>query len=1086
MEDLTMRLCCYGDGAVAKKEVNVGIKCFVNEENPGFQGTLKTRYTDFQVFEIAPDGTIVHLTDDRAPAEKKPPVPTFGSAPAIAASAAPKIKRESSAPATPVKTEPAVEDKKESLAPATPVKTESATEDTKESVAPATPIKIESAANKEEKENVATELTTTPIKTEATVQTGLSKSSCPDTPINPSLQVDDRPKSSTTPTSHSNAQLAKNIEAAFSPNRVNTPPSEDGSDDSIISLEDTNILNQWFGPTLVNQMISLYKDILSKPKSKLESFGDDLESQAIPRAARSPIHGAIKRIFNSKLDSTTKNDKILVYAASANRSWKTRLKVRLHPPNLLLALKTKENALSSSETLNMQLLTSMLQTVVSRQKQNPRQQQRGQPTGKLGWQDLGGEYLHFTMYKENKDTMEVITYLASCLKIKPRDFAFAGTKDRRAVTVQRVSVRRQYAKSLARLNAHLYAGRLGNFKYEKHGLELGELTGNHFHITLRDCHFGDDQNWTTELKLEHGNKVVGQAVKHLQQHGFINYFGLQRFGTFGIGTDEIGLQILKGDFKGAVDAILTYSDEVFGPPKDFSEPEYGDRVSQYDLDRAQAIIAFRNGGKKSDVLEIMPRKFSGEIAVMRHLMTRNCHNDYEGAIMSIHRNLRSMYLHAYQSLVWNTVASERWARHGNKVVEGDLVLVVPEAAPADEVDESGEVVVHAAADDTAISRDDVYQRARPLTAEEAASGKYNIFDIVLPLPGYDVNYPANAIGDFYKTFMAGPRGGGIDPGNMRRSNKDFSLSGSYRKLMAEVKDCSFELKVYINSLEELVETDWQKLQKSRGEDPMAPRNFYQEERGSGPNNKNARKAEIRSEAIKMKDQYKNSAALQAWKALPDAMPGLDKACADAAALKVAQRKANYPDDLTPVIKDTWIQTDPEDWTKKTGVKSTIVLNEKMASETPVTKSEPEIADAVVSVEEASAVPIPTSPAVKAEEAALVPAPDSVASSSNMDIGFKEDEFDAMDVDDAPVKGFYPKSTFKRLVTHVSGVPIICSETATYIDEEGVERPMFPQDHRIGVVIKFSLGSSQYATIALRELMKAGGVRTFKPDFSRGI
>jgi len=159
--------------------------------------------------------------------------------------------------------------------------------------------------------------------------------------------------------------------------------------------------------------------------------------------------------------------------------------------------------------------------------------------------------------------MEVVSFIASRLKLGMKDFAFAGTKDRRAATVQRVSVRRQYADRIAALNRDLRGSRVGDFKYEKHQLELGELRGNQFTITLRDCHFGPNENdFDIDSRVKLGNEVVGAAVEHLKTHGFLNYFGLQRFGTFGIGTDEVGKKILSGDFEGAVNAILSFSTEV--------------------------------------------------------------------------------------------------------------------------------------------------------------------------------------------------------------------------------------------------------------------------------------------------------------------------------------------------------------------------------------------------------------------------------------------------------------------------------------------------------------------------------------------
>ena len=442
-----------------------------------------------------------------------------------------------------------------------------------------------------------------------------------------------------------------------------------------------------------------------------------------------------------------------------------------------------------------------------------------QQKGKPGWQELGGEYLHFSLLKENKDTMEVISYLARSLKTKPQTFQFAGTKDRRGVTVQRVSVYRVFADRLIAAGRTLRNANVGNYEYEPTGLQLGELTGNEFTITLRDCQFQVDGGLQSIGQIQQASEIVGTAIKNLSEKGFINYYGLQRFGTFSTRTDDVGIKMLQGDFEAAVEAILDYSPVSLAAAQDPMSAY--DRISRDDKARAHAIHSFKTTGRSHPAVEEMPKKFSAEANIIRFMGNADNKHNYLGALQQISRNLRLMYVHAYQSLVWNVVASERWKHFGAQILEGDLVLVdehkdkvAGATKPSDEIDADGEAVVHPDVDDRAANTEDFFTRARALTKEEAESGKYIIFDVVLPTPGYDILYPANKIGAFYKDFMGSARGGGLDPYDMRRKWRDVSLSGSYRKLLARpIKDVSYEIKAYGNEDEQFVETDLDRLHK---------------------------------------------------------------------------------------------------------------------------------------------------------------------------------------------------------------------------------------------------------------------------------
>ncbi|KAF2999455.1 hypothetical protein E8E13_008004 [Curvularia kusanoi] len=556
-----------------------------------------------------------------------------------------------------------------------------------------------------------------------------------------------------------------------------------------LSEDDTKLLHSIFGEETTTQIIDLVQSIRNREDAKARSFKAVTSAPILDKETRTNAHKSLRRLFPNLLETFMENDQ--------------SIRIKANPPA------ERKNKGGRGDKAN-----------------GDHGKHRG---GQLGWEELGGEYLHFSLYKENKDTMEVVGYLGSKLNSGAKAFAFAGTKDRRACTVQRLCIKRQTAERIAGFNKSLFNAAVGDFEYRRNDLKLGDLMGNEFTITLRDCQFQNEEGMNSIQREAFANEVVGKAIKDFSEKGFINYYGLQRFGSFAASTDQVGRKMLQDDLKGAVDDLLNYSEVALAAAEGTGDSQI--LVSQDDRNRAKALHKWRTEGKGPAALELLPRKFTAERNIIQHLSSRNSKSgkhdrrtDWQGALMTIPRTLRLMYVHAYQSLVWNVVAGKRWALYGDNVVEGDLVLVnehvdkTGAAAPVNTtIDQDGEFIINPSGTENANAVAEDFERARALTKAESESGLYTIYDVVLPQPGFDVEYPKNSIGEFYKEFMGSERGGGLDPHNMRRAWREVSLSGGYRKVLARpLRPLEFEVHSYVKPDQQFVETDMDLIKKANG------------------------------------------------------------------------------------------------------------------------------------------------------------------------------------------------------------------------------------------------------------------------------
>ncbi len=235
-----------------------------------------------------------------------------------------------------------------------------------------------------------------------------------------------------------------------------------------------------------------------------------------------------------------------------------------------------------------------------------------------------GEYVHVTLQKRDWSTLRAVKELSKRLAISRKRIGFAGTKDKRAVTTQKISVWNKTVEDLMKVELKDIV--LRDYSYSDMRINLGDLSGNRFTIKLRDVDL-------TEKEIRDRIDKINIELKS----GFPNFFGVQRFGTKRPITHLVGREMLKGNFKEAVYVYLCM--------------EFPDESEEL----REARISLRETEDYRQAVRDFPRRLEYEHSLLNYLIRNE--NDYVGALRQLPPGLSKMFVHAYQSYIFNKALS---------------------------------------------------------------------------------------------------------------------------------------------------------------------------------------------------------------------------------------------------------------------------------------------------------------------------------------------------------------------------------------------------------------------------------------------
>ncbi len=222
-----------------------------------------------------------------------------------------------------------------------------------------------------------------------------------------------------------------------------------------------------------------------------------------------------------------------------------------------------------------------------------------------------GDFGLYRLEKRGWTTHDAIKIIRERWKIDARRISVGGLKDRHAETVQHLTIYRGPQRKLTHPNLHVdWLGQVAEpFTSE-------QIAGNRFRIVVRAL-----TNDETEAALA--------GLDEVQRIGLPNYFDDQRFGSATPEGEFFPKLLLLGKYDLALHLALT-------------APYAHERA---DVKQEKKFLR-QHWGNWQRLVELLPRN-----RIVRFLSHHP--DDWAGALQQLPTELRTLYLSAYQSHLWN-------------------------------------------------------------------------------------------------------------------------------------------------------------------------------------------------------------------------------------------------------------------------------------------------------------------------------------------------------------------------------------------------------------------------------------------------